>query len=296
MTIKLIHGRANKPLLGATLALSAMSLFSVQDALVKLLAEDHSLLHILFLRSATVVVPLFLFIYFKQGRNGFRTNRKMDHGIRVFYNLAAFISYYFAITRLPLATATAIALSAPLFLTALSGPLLGEPADMKRKCLLVVGFLGVLIVIRPDFNETDWLGVIAAILGAFMFAMLAIQNRKMSATEDTNIMVFYGVATFFFLTGLSMMVFWKTPTITSLIIMVGVGINTFLAQYCIVHAYKFAAVYTIAPIEYVVILWALFFGWALFNEYPSWVMLAGCFIIVISGLVLAFMEKWEHEG
>ncbi len=92
------------------------------------------------------------------------------------------------------------------------------------------------------------------------------------------------------------MVFWKTPTITSLIIMVGVGINTFLAQYCIVHAYKFAAVYTIAPIEYVVILWALFFGWALFNEYPSWVMLAGCFILVISGLVLAFMEKWEHEG
>ncbi|NKB77136.1 MAG: EamA family transporter [Gammaproteobacteria bacterium] len=273
-----------------------MSLFSIQDALVKLLAVDHSLLQILFVRSATVILPLFLFIYFKQGWDGFKTERKKEHGIRVFYNLMAFISYYFAITRLPLATATAIGLSTPLFLTALSGPLLGEPADLKRKGLLVVGFIGVLVVIQPDFERTDWLGVVAAIFGALMFAMLAIQNRKMSATEDTNVMVFYGVATFFIITGMSMTVLWEIPSPKSLMIMVGVGVNTFLAQYCIVHAYKYAAVYTIAPIEYVIILRALFFGWVLFREVPSWIMLLGCVVIVSSGLMLAFVEKVEHSN
>jgi len=273
-----------------------MSLFAVQDALVKLLSQNYSLLQILFVRSAVVIIPLFLVVMYKRGLAGFHTKRKKDHVIRVFYNFTAFLIYYFAISRLPLGDATAIAMSAPLFLTALSGPLLGEPADLKRKLILVVGFFGVLIVIQPDFQKTDWLGVACAVSGAFMFAMLAIQTRKMTATEDTEVMVFFAALAFFIVTGISMFLLWRTPGNQELLIMIGVGCITLFAQYCIVHAYRFAAVYVIAPFEYVVILWALLFGWILFAEIPTWVMLSGCLVIVICGLTLAAIERREHRN
>ena len=167
------HGRFHQPLTGALFALVAISFFAVQDVLIKALSGEFSLFQILFIRSVVVTATVFLILYFRKGLAGFATSRKKDHAYRVFYNFTAFVSYYFAVTRLPLAEATAIGLSTPLFMTLLSGPLLGEPADMKRKCILVLGFIGVFIVIQPDFNETDWLGVFAAILGAFMFAMLA---------------------------------------------------------------------------------------------------------------------------
>ena len=290
---KPVHGRYNQPLTGAFLGFISMSFFACQDAVIKLLSSDYSLFQILFIRSGVIILPLFFILLYRYGTTAFNTKKPFAHGLRVLFNFVAFLSYYFAISRLPLSQATAIAMSAPLFMTALSGPLLGEHADFKRKVILAVGFCGVILIVQPDIKNTDWTGTISVLFGAFMFAMLGIQTRKISATESTELMVFLGAMTFFCVTGISLglgWVHWISPTIDDWVLLLGVGIISFIAQFLIVHSYQFAAVYVIAPFEYVTILWALVLGWVLFSEIPTATMLAGSLIVVICGLIIVHFE------
>ncbi|MXZ80672.1 MAG: DMT family transporter [Gammaproteobacteria bacterium] len=285
-----VHGRHHQPLTGALLALCSMSLFSWQDALIKLLAEDYSLFQILFIRSGVIVLPLFCILYLRDGFRSFRTARVPDHAKRVTFNLLAFLSFYFSITRLELGQATALVLSAPLIMTALSGPLLGERASVKQAIIILIGFAGVVLVIQPISGAVDWVGTAAALCGAFMFAMLGIQTRSMSATEATDLMVFFAGLTFFCLTGLIMLGNWVMPVGQDWLLLLGVGVISLFAQLCIVHAYRFAPVYILAPFEYVTILWALVLGWLMFAEIPTALMLAGAGIIIACGLAIVHIE------
>ncbi|MEM7194952.1 MAG: DMT family transporter [Pseudomonadota bacterium] len=290
------HGRFHRPMVGATLACTAMSLFAIQDAVIKLLSQGYSLFQILFSRSIVVVLILFVWLYRQKGLSTFRTSRVKDHALRVTFNFTAFLIYYFALSRLPLSVATAIALSSPLFLTALSGPLLGEPADFKRKLILATGFAGVLIVIQPNELTLDWIGVVAAVFGAFMFAMLGIQTRKMSATENTDLMVFYGSLVFLIITSMTLPFNWITPSSEDWVLLLSVGLITLFAQYAIVHAYQFAPVYVLAPFEYVIIIWAIVLGWLMFSEIPTAAMLSGSAVIIVCGLLVARMERMDAES
>ena len=161
---------------------------------------------------------------------------------------------------------------------------------MKRKLILAAGFMGVVLVIQPDFTHTDWAGTCAALFGALMFAMLGLKTRSMSATESTELMVFYGGLTFLVVTGVVMLNSWITPPSEDLLLLLGVGLISLVAQLLIVHSYQFAAVYIIAPFEYVTILWAILLGWLFFAEIPTAIMLAGCAIVIACGLVIVRLE------
>lgn len=289
--VHLQHGRYHRPMVGAALAFVSMSLFSMQDALVKWLTDDFWLIQLLFFRSIVIVTVMAAVISLRGGRAAFRTNKPGAHALRTCFNFCAFISYYFAVTRMPLSEVTAIALSAPLIMTALSGPMLGERADLPRKMVLVAGFVGVLIVIQPTAEQVDWLGVACALFGAFMFAMLALQTRKMSASESSELMVFTAAGAFLLVTGAMLLFRWETPDAESLALMLGLGVLTLFAQYTIVSAYQYAAVYVIAPFEYVTILWAIGLGWVVFAEVPTALMLSGAALIVASGMAVVYLER-----
>ncbi len=285
------HGRELRPLLGASLAFVAMSFFSVQDALVKWLATDYILFQLLFVRSLVAVPLLLLILRIRYGQRALYTSRPQDHVIRATINFAAFLSYYFAISRMPLADVTAIALSAPLFMTALSGPLLGEPADLPRKLVLLVGFVGVLIIVRPTAENIDWVGVVAALIGALLFALLGIQTRRMSTTETSELMVFYSSSAFFVVTGMIMLSAWEVAPISDFALMLVLGLVSVTAQFSIVHSFRYAQVYVIAPFEYVTILWAILFGWVFFSDLPTLTMLAGAALVVGCGLFIVFRKR-----
>ncbi len=284
-------GHHHRPLTGATLALVSMSFFACQDALIKFLSAEYSLLQILFLRSIVVIVPLFFILFYQDGIRTFHTHHPFEHVKRVMFNLSAFLLYYYSLTRIDLAQATAIAMSAPLFMTVLSGKILGESAGTIQKTVVAAGFIGVLLVIQPFSGKFDWLGISSVIGGAVMFAMLVIQTRKMTRTESTQLMVFYAALTIFCLTALFMPSLWVQPVGTDWLLLLSVGVITMFAQLSIVHAYRFAPVYTLAPFEYVTILWALFFGWVIFSEIPTVLMLVGAGIIVACGIVIIQIER-----
>ncbi len=273
------------------LTLLAMSLFSCQDALVKYLAEEFSLLQILFVRSVVVILPLSCLLYFKYGTQAFHTNRIFDHVKRVLFNILAFLSFYYSLTRIELAQATAIAMSAPLITTALSGPLLGERANVLQKVIVAAGFAGVMLVIQPFSGSFDLIGTVAVLFGALMFSLLVIQTRIMTRTESTELMVFFAASTIFCVSGPFMPILWVSPSGWDWTLLLTVGCVTMFAQLSIVHAYRFAPVYVLAPFEYITIPWALLLGWLIFTEIPTLMMLIGTAIIIACGITIIEVER-----
>lgn len=271
-----------------------MTLFSMQDAFVKWLATDYWLIQLLFIRSIVIVVSSGLFIAFRQGQGGFKTRQPRDHLLRTVFNFFAFVSYYLAVTQMPLANATSIALTAPLFMTALSGPLLREPVGIKRYSILILGFIGALVVIQPTAKDLNLQGSIYALLGAFLFAMLAIQTRKMSKHESSELMVFYAALGFLPVTGTFMLFYWETPDPTSLALMLMLGVITLFAQYAIVQSVQYARVHVIAPFEYITVLWAILIGWFVFSEPPTLTMMSGASLIIAAGLGIIWYERIDN--
>lgn len=289
------HGRHNRPPVAIALCLISMTLFSVQDALIKWLTSDYWLLQLLFVRSLVIVCGSGLYISIKQGSKGFITHRPGDHLLRTGFNFFAFFCYYMAVTQMPLANAISIALTGPLFMTALSGPLLGEPVGLNRQLILLAGFAGALFVIQPTADDLNFTGSLYALAGAFLFAMLSIQTRKMSKHENSELMVFYAALVFLIVTGIFMIFYWQTPDPASLFIMVLLGCITLVAQYTIVHAFQYARVHVIAPFEYISILWAILIGWHFFGEQPASSVYLGAALIVAAGLGISWHEKLEHN-
>ena len=288
------HGRYNRPIVAIGLCLASMTFFSAQDGIVKWLATDYWLIQLLFMRSRGIVIIVGVFIAFNQGPHGFKTHHPGDHLLRTSFNFFAFLTYYLAVTQMPLANATSIGLTAPLFMTALSGPLLGESVGIKRTLILITGFIGVLIIIQPTADDLNLEGSLYALAGAFLFALLAIQTRKMSKNESSELMVFYAALAFLIVTGTFMIFHWVAPDTKSMVLMLTLGLITVFAQYTIVHAYQYARIHVIAPFEYITVVWAVLIGWFVFSERPTLTMYVGASLVILAGLVICWYEKVEY--
>lgn len=280
----------NRPIIAVAWAFLAAALFSMQDALVKWLAVGLPLFQLMFVRALIAVPLMWIVMRVRYGPGSLRTRKPLEHSLRALTNISAFLCHYYAVSRMPLADAVAISLSAPLFVTALSGLVLREPADFKRKVALAIGFLGMLFVVQPT-GEVDWVGVGAAILGSILFATLAIWSRYLSVTESTELMVFYGASGFLIVTGVTMPFVWQSPSGWELGLMIALSLISLSAQFSTTHSFRFAPVYVVAPVEYVVIIWAVFFGWVLFGQLPTFVMLLGAAIVIGGGLYIVQLER-----
>jgi S-adenosylmethionine uptake transporter len=265
--------------------------FSFQDALVKWLSSDFSLFQLLFVRSIIGVAALCALIRIRFGWTGLITRRPGGHLLRALTNLLAFLSYYFSITRMPLADATSLVLSYPLFLAFLSGIFLSEYPRGRQMLSLITGFLGVVFVVQPSAENVDWLGASAAIFGSLMFAVLGLQTRYLSKTESTELMVFSAALSFLAVTGLTLLFVWRPVTAVDFGLMVLMGSAGILGQYCLVSGFRYAPAYLVGALEYTGLIWAILFGWRLFNDFPSVAVLGGATLIVISGIVIVQAEK-----
>ena len=276
---------------GVVFAALAAVFFSSQDALVKWLSSDFPLFQLLFVRSTIGVISLCVLIRIRFGWAGLTTRRPGGHLLRALSNLIAFLSYYFAITRMPLADAASLVLSYPLFLALLSGIFLGEHPKGRQVLALIAGFVGVMFVVQPSAEGVDWLGAAAAILGSLMFAVLGLQTRYLSKPESTELMVFSAALSFLVVTGSTLPFVWQPLTMVEFGLMVLMGSAGILGQYCLVSGFRYAPAYLVGALEYTGLIWAILFGWRFFNDFPSLAVLGGAALIVISGMVIVQAEK-----
>lgn len=276
---------------GAVSMLTGVFLFTVMEAMVKWLVADYPVHQIIFFRTAFALIPCAYFVWRAGGVATLRTKRPHIHLLRGAIGLAAMGCYFFAYSQMALADAKAILFSAPLFMTILAIPLLGERVGLYRWGAVLVGLAGVLIVLEPG-AEMVQIGALAAVGGAIFYALAVITVRHLSATESVASITFYFTLIGAIASAALIGVFgWVAPTPADLAMLVAIGLIGGIAQYAMTHAFRLAEAAAIAPLDYTSMAWAILLGYLIWGDVPSRAVFAGIALVVASGLFILYREQ-----
>lgn len=265
-------------------------LFSATSALSKWLAEVYPVGQILFARGLFGFVGCALFILPMAGLAVFRTRRLGAHVIRGVSQTASQSLLLIAFTMMPLAAATAINFSSPLFATLASAIFLKEAVGWARGFALAAGFTGVLIVTQPG-AETFQAGALFALANAILFGTVTAGVRGMTATESAHTLTMYQLAILTFGFSLSLPFAFVMPDASGAVWMALNGLSNGVAQYWWTRAIHMAPTAAVTPFNYLTLVWAALFGFAIWGDMPTWSLVAGSAVVVGSGLFLLWHES-----
>ena len=271
-------------------SLAAVVCFAVMDATAKWLGQDYPAVQILFFRYFFGLLPVAVFVWRSGGLAALRTRRPLLHVLRAGLLFVALGLFFQALKGLPLAEAIAVAFTAPLFITALAGPLLGETVGPRRWAAVVVGFIGALVMVRPGSAafQPDALLVLAS---AFSFSLLVTLTRRMTRTE-TNVALLTYSTLFAGTLSLPFLPFvWQPPAGEDYGLFVLMGMVGGIAAYLIIQAYRNAPVSVLAPFDYTALIWGALLGWLIWQEQPELPVWIGALIVSAAGLYIARRES-----
>ncbi len=276
-------GRAIALMLGATL------LFSGMNATAKALGTGYSALQLIFFRNLFALLPLGLALLRRGSLADLRARRPLGHILRAMAGLTSLAAYFYAFPRLPLATVVAISFAAPLFVAALSWPMLGERVGARRLATIAVGFSGVLLILQPTTAALD-LAIGATVLGTVLYALVMIFMRQLNRTESPTAIVFYYLASSVTVSGLGLPIVWVTPDRQGWLLFAALGLFGGFAQLLMTTAFRHGDAAVVAPFDYATILWSTAIGWLAWGEWLGPQLWLGGAIVVGSGLYLTRRE------
>jgi len=266
-------------------------LFSIMGALVKLLGQRLDSFQIAFFRCFFGFIAFLPFVLLKKGRRAFRTTHFYGHFLRAAIGVAAIIAGFYATTRLPLTDSTAISFTAPLFMILTAIFLLGEKVRWRRGLATVAGFIGVLVMVRPDSGTLD-VAAMVGLFAAFLAALSTTLIKRLSTTEAAlTILVYFGLFSSI-LTAIPAYFVWHPLTGDDFAQLALVGALGAVGQFCQVRAYATGELMAVAPIDYSRLVFAGIMGFLLFAELPDRYTLVGAAIIVGSTLYIAYRETY----
>lgn len=282
--------------LGILAMLVAVLMFSLNDVMGKWLASSYWVGQLLFLRGIAALAVLSIFII----RAGWRVisdvSRPGVMAIRMALTAFEVASFYYAVKYMPLADAITFWMAAPIYVAALSPVLLGESVGWRRWTAIGVGFLGVVIALRPS-SETLSLPALVAIFGSLCFGLMMIAGRALRQSHDLAL-VFWPTLSSGVFGGLLVLLGlfgggedWVNPPPLHYIYLGLLGIVALAAHYFTNKSLILADASTVTPYQYTLLVWAMLFGWLFFNETPEATTLVGGALIVASGLYIFFREQ-----
>lgn len=279
----------DRPGQAIVLVVMAVAVLTFQDAVIKWLSERLPVIEILFIRSV-IMLPFILVFATATGQLGrLRTRRYGAHLLRVVLNFLAFITYFGALRLMPLADTLAIVFSAPLFIVVFSAVFLKEKVGRWRWSAVVLGFAGVLVMIRPGTSMLDW-PVILALLSSVFYALWMLTTRTMAEDESSLGMLFYA-AVFFVVAGGVLAPFeWVTPSGDDLLVMCGLAIVAMAGLLMLIHSYRLAQASILASFDYTSMIWAVLLGWLVWEELPGPWVVGGTCLVVVAGLIIVQRE------
>jgi drug/metabolite transporter (DMT)-like permease len=259
------------------------------DASAKLLSSEMPLLMVVWGRYLFNFIFIALFFFRGDPRDLVRTKRFNLQILRSFLGLSATFTFWGALLFLSLADCVAIVYISPLLVTALSVPLLGEKVGVHRWGAVIMGFIGVMIIIRPGLGIVHW-AVILPLITALFWANYQITTRILSRTDSALTTLFYTAAGGLFFTTFAVWLVWVTPTVKQWFILAWLGLLGSMGHYLLIKAFELAPASMLAPFSYTSILWSILLGYVLFGDFPDEWTIAGVVIIISSGLYIIQRE------
>jgi S-adenosylmethionine uptake transporter len=274
--------------------LTGMFLFSLNDAMGKWLVASYSVGQILLIRSIGAFLILGpLLVTRDSARALLRPERPFLQVMRVLFGAADVGFFYASVTYLPLADALTFYMAGPIYVAALSHFFLGERSGWKRWTAIFVGFIGVVIVLRPSSASLSWPSLFA-LLGSFSLAASLVLSRLLRNTSDSVLVTWQTIGVL--AVGIVMSFnAWTTPDLPGLLAMLLLGVVASAAHMMMTRSMKLASASLLAPLQYTLLLWAIILGAIFFNELPDLQMLIGSAIIVVAGLFIFHRKKVVGE-
>lgn len=276
---------------GRAIATICLGMFCLvlNDALAKWLTDHYSPLQIVFLRSLIAVPMIAAIGLMLGGRASLRTSHLRIHAVRGLLAIGAAYTFFQGLKILPLAEATSLAFAAPIFVTALSVPLLRERVGWRRWLAVLVGFVGVLVIVRPGaaaFQPASLLIVAAALF----YALFMISARWIRLEENVWTMMFY-VALFPLLySALVVPLIWAPVVLDHMPYVAAMAVVGTVGVTLIGQAFRLSPAAVVAPFDYTALIWASLFGWLIWGELPDIWTYAGAAVIVTSGIYIIIRE------
>lgn len=275
---------------GIYFKLSALVLFCTMDAMVKGLGATYGSFQLMVFRSAVALVPVAVLIWHAGGIRMVRSSRPGLQALRVGVGFGSMFGFFYAFPRMPLVDAYAISFSAPLFMVALSVPILREAVGWRRWTAVGVGFAGVLIMLDPWAIEFHTVSLV--ILGAtFCYSLSTVLVRLLSR-HDLDVVTLFWFALVGSLISLACAIpEWKWPPLLDWVWLLTLGLLGGVAQILITRAWRLAPAAVLAPFDYASIVLAVAFGYLWFEEEPSSTVWYGLPLVMGSGLYILHRER-----
>ena len=284
----------NKLISVAFLAIGATLFGSSMGAGVKFLSDDLHPIIICFWRCLMGLMLITPFI----ARNNFKALQTSNMRLQIFraaINILSMICWFSAIGMMHFEKATALGFTTPLFTTILAVIVLGEVIRFHRTAALVLGFIGILIIIRPGYIPFEF-GIFLMLIASLSFSFVLIFVKKLSATDSSLTIIFYHLLymtpAFFILA----LFYWENIDLNQLMVFIFMGASGLLSHWCLAQAFKLSDTTFVMPLQFTKLIWASLIGLLIFSEKPDIWTWVGGIIIFISVVYITYREAFKKKG
>ncbi len=267
--------------------------FSVMDILVKW-SQDYPTGEVLFFRGFFGLIPTYFLIPRDKLLSFYKTERKLEHFLRCFAGMIALVAIVIALRELPLAVVVSLSYAAPLFITVLSIFLLSEKVGIFRWLAVLIGFIGVIIIAEPGFKGMNYLYFLPLIFCIGM-AFVTITIRKLSTTEPIWLISIFFTITISIAGLTTIPMGWIMPDFHDFILLTLIGITGGSANLFLTQSYKLSEVSLVAPLKYLALIFAIIFGYLIWNEVPTVKTLIGSFLVILASLIIFRREIYHKQ-
>ncbi len=275
---------------GITLMAIGVASLCVSDAVAKTLTQHYAPIQIMFLRNL-IALPFAILIAWRMGGpDALRSRTPMAHLLRGVLWIGATVLFFTSIRYLGLAEATALIFVAPLFITAISAVFLKEQVGWRRWSAVLVGFVGVLVIVRPGTAAFEMV-MLLPVATALVYALLMLSARFVDSGESVWTLLLYLTGAGAVLSAVLVPFFWQAVRPEDLWLFAGIALFGTAGMTLMTQAFRLAPAAVVAPLDYTALIWATGLGWLFWNEVPDSVTFVGAGIIILSGIFTILRER-----
>ncbi len=293
---------------------AGLFIFSFQDIIVKLLSSTFPVHELVLIRGLVAAPLIFLYVHYDSGFQTLLVKRPWTHFVRSICMFGAYMAFYLALAAIPLTTAVALFFTAPLIITALSIPMLGEYVGWRRWLGVLFGFCGVLVILRPGVVSLEWAALLP-VFAAASYGFAQLLGRRLGARDSASVMSFYSNVTFVYCGAAMALVLgdgayddgtdgaisfllraWVMPNGLELALIATTGVIAAFGFILLTQAYRMGEANKVAPFEYTVMIWATLLSFLFFGTLPDVYTLIGAGMIATSGIYILYRERTNVES